>query len=231
MNTDFVTLSSLTQYCIDNDVDFEVWHGVTTHKDKRVRAHLLVSPANSPEAVVTFGDRKFGQRVSYATLAKNNKISVDVNDLILAIRRNSAVNQWKRSIQKDTPLFNLKSSHGNVQVSGTNTTADSETFENRGYATSFHSYELLVRNFLMDSSTEQVSEVAQTRFKLEIPETDPQPFISQEGTRYSAEAAEASTDLLTLFPRDMGAIPLNAKLDVEGKFRYPNIIEVSSISF
>lgn len=231
MNTDFVTLSSLTQHCIENDVDFEVWHGETTHKDNRVRTHLLVSPANSPEALVTFGDKQNGQRVSRVTLAKNDKIEVKLNDLIRAIRHNATTNKWKRAIQKETPLFNLKSTQGSVKVSGTNTTANSETFENREHHTAFHSYELLVRNFFMNAATEQVSEIDPTRFLLEIPEMDSQPFISEEGIRFTTEDANASTEALTLSPRDMSAIPLNAKLEVEGKFRYPNIIEVTDLSF
>lgn len=166
---DVVTLKSMTMLALEHDVDFEVFHGETTHKDKRVRAQMVLSLKDCPEVRVSFGDKKHDQRVSTVSLARNYKIPVKLADLITAMKQNSAGNHWFRLMNRETPLFNIESmGAGLIVITGTvqKGAEQSDHLENGEFC---KFYQLSVPNKLLNSSTSTVVETAPTTFYAEMP--------------------------------------------------------------
>lgn len=107
------TLIELINIALDNDVDFEIWHGETTHADKRTRTKMKIEIAGAPAVIIAFGDRKHGQLVSSISLSDNMKVPVKQEHLLAAMQQNKTPNQWRRDPDKTEPI------HLNLQAHGT----------------------------------------------------------------------------------------------------------------
>jgi len=93
------TLKSMTNLAIENDVDFEVWHGKSTTGS--VRSHMLINMTGLPAVHLRFGDKKHGQRVSDATLSGNANVHVKYDELAAIMAENESTSDWKRSEKND----------------------------------------------------------------------------------------------------------------------------------
>jgi len=165
--TDYNTLSTLTALAVENDVDIEIWHGETTHQDKRTRAHMLICPTDSPKVLVSFGDRKHGQRISRIALAGNDAIQVKEADLIQVMAENTTAKRWVRGIKQYTPMSQvLPFENGQVWVQG--------YVEPEGtLVDGMYEYVFVVRNFYgvpTEDGLKDVREAEPTNFKVRFPE-------------------------------------------------------------
>lgn len=111
---DVTTLKSLSALAIEHEADFEIIHGETTHKDKRVRAQMILSLTGCPEVRALFGDAKHGQRLSSIHLASNPAITVKQEHLLTALANHRATAGWRRTMTRETPLFNINAAEGNM---------------------------------------------------------------------------------------------------------------------
>lgn len=181
---DIVTLKSLAAIAIENEVDFEVIHGETTHKDKRVRAQMILSPANCPEVRVRFGDAKHGQRLSSISLASNSKVPVKKEHLLAVIADNSTNTGWRRTMNRETPLFNINMAENNMVSISANILKKmwTENTDTDGEKETLDHYDAMVRNYVADARTlsvfspePELIEVESTTFYVKVdPEEHPE---------------------------------------------------------
>lgn len=128
------TLNEFVTHAVNNNVDFEIWHGKTTNKTESVRTHMLIKLWDCPAVVATFGDEKHGKRLSMLTLSVNRNIAVNVDDLFTAMGEQSTLNEWKRDFDEmsdiSAPNFdNLNIIHTpNREISLVGTASDNGTF-------------------------------------------------------------------------------------------------------
>lgn len=113
-------LANITNTVIENDADFEVWHGKS--QNGSVRTHMLLHMNGLPSVHIRFGDKKHGQRVSDITLAGNENVHVKYDDLMVILTENEAYSDWKRSSTNDGAeenrvIANFLKNHGNDKVS------------------------------------------------------------------------------------------------------------------
>lgn len=111
---DVTTLKSLAALAIEHEADFEIIHGETTHKDKRVRAQMILSLTGCPEVRVLFGDAKHGQRLSSIHLASNPKVTVKQEHLLAVLADHRTASDWRRKMTRETPLFNINTAEDNM---------------------------------------------------------------------------------------------------------------------
>lgn len=181
---DIVTLKSLAALAIEHEVDFEVIHGETTHKDKRVRAQMVLSPADCPEVRVLFGDAKHGQRLSSIALASNPKVMVKQEHLLAVIADHSTNAGWRRTMTRETPLFNINPAEGNLISISANVVKKmwTETTDTDGEKETLDHYEAIVRNHVATAMTlsvftpePELIEVESTVFYVKVdPEEHPE---------------------------------------------------------
>jgi hypothetical protein len=146
MTQNYHTLSTLTALAIENDVDFEVWHGVTTAVDQRTRAHMIISPAYAPAVQVTFGDKKHDQRVSRLVLASGD-LQVKLADLIRTMSENTVRNRWKHDLPTEDFSYQKKFEGKDDTIA-----IDGQVVEYLGKEGIVHSYKVLMRNFIQTAS-------------------------------------------------------------------------------
>jgi hypothetical protein len=181
---DVLTLKSLASLAIEHEVDFEVIHGETTHKDKRVRAQMVLSPANCPEVRVLFGDAKHGQRLSSISLASNPKVLVKKEHLLAAVAENSTNAGWRRTMTRETPLFNINTTENNMISISANVIKKmwTEITDTDGEKETLDHYEAVVSNHVADARTlsvfspePELIEVESTVFYVKVdPEEHPE---------------------------------------------------------
>lgn len=152
---DFATLKSMSMLALEHDVDFEVFHGKTTHKDKRVRAQMLLSLSGCPTVRISFADKKNDQRVSRVALSGNDRITVKLHDVVEVMKQNNAETQWARLMGSETPLFNISNiGAGLVRVIAKIGEKDEER----------NSYRISVINTLFNPATGKLVETSPTYF-------------------------------------------------------------------
>ena len=162
---DAATLKSMSMLALEHDVDFEVFHGETTHKDKRVRAQMILSLNGCPEVRVRFGDKKHDQRVSTVNLSRNDKIPVKLADLISAMEQNSTGNHWFRLMDKETPLFNIEiTGDGLIVITGTVEEEDKDIDPHEIDGEIFDSYRISLPNILLNTGSSKLVTAAPTTF-------------------------------------------------------------------
>lgn len=167
--SEIMNLQKLVQMAIENDADFEVIHGVTTHKDKTVRAQMILNLQDVPSLHIAFGDKKHGQRVTLVALAGNRKINVKLADVIRALEANKVGQQWQRSLTSvETPLFNMEpTGDGKVRITGRiNPTSYLVTNDDGSEVT----MQVTVTNFMLSKG--QVVEVEPTLFNVSAPDSE-----------------------------------------------------------
>jgi hypothetical protein len=174
------TLKTLVSLAIEHDVDFEIYHGETTHSDKRVRAQMLISLKDCPEVRVLFGDKQHGQRLSSISLASNSKINVKKEHLLTAIEQNSTNSEWHRVMDRESNLINLTPAANNgIKVTGKTTGNPKLITDETG---SWHEYEIIIENHALNTITQQVIKTEPTRFHANIPVTPGTTPAYKEGT-------------------------------------------------
>jgi len=146
MTQNYHTLSTLTALAIENNVDFEVWHGVTTAADQRTRAHMIISPAYAPAVQVTFGDKKHDQRVSRLVLASGD-LQVKLADLTRTMSENTVRNRWKHDLPTEDFSYQKKFEGKDDTIA-----IDGQVVEYLGKEGIIHSYKVLMRNFIQTAS-------------------------------------------------------------------------------
>jgi hypothetical protein len=166
---DIVTLKSLSALAIENEADFEVFHGKTTHKDKRVRAQMILSLTGCPEVRVSFGDSKHGQRINAITLAGNNKIVVKQEHLLAVLEDHRTSADWRRVMTGETPLFNINTAEDNRISIAANIIKrlSSETIiPGNGEAETWDEFEVQISNHVMvtHSVDSEPVEIEPTKF-------------------------------------------------------------------
>jgi hypothetical protein len=169
---DVVTLKSLSALAIEHEADFEVFHGETTHKDKRVRAQMILSLSGCPEVRVSFGDAAHGQRISSITLANNPKITVKQEHLLTVLENHRTNADWRRvMMNRETPLFNIFPADNNlVSLTGNIVRRFSrETAISSGKTETWDEFEVRIANYVMDARYLNLS----ASDKTELFETDP----------------------------------------------------------
>ena len=179
---DVVTLKSLAALAIENDVDFEVFHGETTHADKRVRAQMVLSLEGCPDVRVAFGDKKHGQRINAITLAGNNKINVKQHQLLKAIEQNATNTTWKRVMTRESTVVNITPFGQNgIAIIGKTSGAPKLGRDATGFY-HWHEYEMVIENHVFNPVTQQVVKTEPTRFFANIPVAPGQAPAYAEGT-------------------------------------------------
>lgn len=185
---DVTTLKSLAALAIEHEADFEIIHGETTHKDKRVRAQMILSLTGCPEVRVLFGDAKHGQRLSSIHLASNSKISVKQEHLLAALADHRATSGWRRTMTRETPLFNIHPAEDNmVSISGNIVKKMwSETTVDNGESETVDEYEVWVRNHVASALTlsvfspeTELVEVESTVFYVKVNDEESPEFKEQ----------------------------------------------------
>jgi hypothetical protein len=166
---DVVTLNSLAALAIEHEADFEVFHGKTTHADKRVRAQMILSLEGCPDVRVAFGDKKHGQRINSITLAGNDKINVKQEQLLEALESNTATSQWQRVMDRDSTVININPSGDNkISLTGKIVGLPKLVEDETGFY-QWHEYEVLIENHVLNTVTQKVQEAEPTRFFARIP--------------------------------------------------------------
>lgn len=152
---DVVTLKSLSALAIEHEADFEVFHGETTHKDKRVRAQMVLSLTDCPEVRVLFGDAKHGQRISSIALASNPKVTVKQEHLLAMLENHRTAAGWRRAMTRETPLFNINPTEDNMISISANLVKRmwSETTIDNGESETVDEYEAWVSNHVASALT------------------------------------------------------------------------------
>jgi hypothetical protein len=145
---DVVTLKSLSSLAIEHEADFEIFHGETTHKDKRVRAQMILSLEGCPEVRVSFGDAKHGQRISSIALASNPKITVKQEHLLPVLEDHRTSADWRRTMTRETPLFNIRPVEDNLICISANIVRrlSRETLISGGNTETWDEYEVRIEN-------------------------------------------------------------------------------------
>lgn len=180
---DVVTLKSMSMLALEHDVDFEVFHGETTHKDKRVRAQMILSLNGCPEVRVRFGDKKHEQRVSTVSLSRNDKIQVKLADLISAMEQNSTGNHWFRLMDRETPLFNIATTgDGLIVITGKVEEEDKEIDHHEIDGEFIASYRISVPNILLNTGTSKLVTATPTTFHAAMTQNPLAQSIGKEVT-------------------------------------------------
>lgn len=182
---DIVTLKSMSMLALEHDVDFEVFHGETTHKDKRIRAQMVLSLKDCPAVRVSFGDKKHDQRVSTVALSGNYKIPVKLADLIVAMEQNHTGNHWSRLMDSETPLFNIQNiGAGLITITGVVEEHDEKIDRNMIEGEVRDTYRISVSNTLMNPVTADIINATPMTFHAELAlhsDIEADEFIPQAG--------------------------------------------------
>jgi len=242
MNLSQINLTDLTNLALENEVDIEVWHGVTTSKDRTVRRHMRLTPAGCPTVLITFGDRKNGELGSVIHIEGHKKLRVRFQDVYSQILVNRSNNQW-RTTPGEAEQPNLSALYANpqhpyrVSISG-------NKLEHAADGVSNH-YTLTARNVVVtrDGGTGHLFDTDPTVVDLWLPEHDPQPFLGTDRTRWSEAALQAALQADARWrqgcsyqyaPRDMRTFDEghDGAFHFEGTYVYPNrIIDLVNLEY
>jgi hypothetical protein len=218
MTDDVMTLTGLVTLALQYEIDHEVWYAHTT--SGTVRAKMMLSITGNPTVIVDFGDKKHGQRVSRATVSGSGKIKVNMHDVLQSMSNNAVEGKWRTGEPEPKSINSSIMAPLGEQVSI------------KGYVNGlveendrFFFYSMRAKEYVMNVETREVEFVNEERYTLQIPKTDPSPYINDFGY-YSSDPNHGEHE-----SRDMGAIPENMRVEVIGKYRYPDIIEVTNLDY
>lgn len=118
-----VSFQAVVDLCVKNHIDFEVWNGTTTHKEKSVRRQMLVNPLNKPSIFVTFGDVAHGEIVSHISASGNHMLEVTKQELLDTISVIADARPWSASelgtgVSSETNFTVLDKNKRTVLISG-----------------------------------------------------------------------------------------------------------------
>lgn len=118
-----VSFQDIVELCLQNSVDFEVWHGKTTHKELSIRRQMLINPVNKPSIFVTFGDVKHGEQVSHISVSGNKMLEVSREELVATVSTQSNPRVWSSDelgseVNAETAFTVLNKNSRVVLVSG-----------------------------------------------------------------------------------------------------------------
>lgn len=176
------TLKTLAGLAIDHDANFEIYHGETTHKDKRTRAQMILSLEGCPDVRILFGDKKHGQRLSSIHLAGNSKITIKQEHLLEALAKNSTTTPWRRIMENDTNVINIfPAANNEIKITGT-IAGEPKTLTDETGTYHWHEYEILIENLAFSPTSQEVFTLEPTRFLATIPHIPGATQTYKEGT-------------------------------------------------
>lgn len=195
------TIKDIATLCIENDVDFEIWHGEDPRKVERAAMLINLNPAIR----IDFGDKKHNQRISRIHLAGNHKVPVKEKELVAAIKAHELSASWNTGSIPEVPAFEwdfttAAQGHVKVRVSGEITVEPEED----------ETFTLLI-------PAEVVRNYYSTRDR-ELLHTTAIPVILRN-KGLNEWQVQNSKEHLTL----------GQWINVAGQFTYPNIIEAESM--
>lgn len=218
MKNSIVTLESLAGLALQHEVDHEVWYADSTSGVRR--AKMMLSVAGHPTVIVDFGDKKHGQRVSRATVSGSGKINVQIEDVVQAMKKNAVTSTWRTGDPETVSISShlMDAISDKVRIKGT-------ILDFLGYVDNCFIYRVSVKTFTFNSESQEREILEERIYTVKVPEKDPSPYLNDFGYRVINED-EGDYD-----PRDVSEIPVNTKVEVIGKYRFPDIIEVSHLEY
>lgn len=106
------SFKEIIELCVNNKIDFEVWHGLTTHKEKSVRRQIQVSFPDAPGLFATFGDERHGEKLGRIIVSGNKNLRINASEFVEILSNPTKVfRDWKT-----TELGNEIMSENNLTV-------------------------------------------------------------------------------------------------------------------
>ena len=157
-------INDIISLCLTHDVDFEIFHGDTRHKNEgsNVRAAMLIEL--SPALRIDFGDKRHGCLVSRIHVANSPLLKVTSEQLIESIEANTVDNVWHKQtateeLVDDAALasaFHYDKKSGLSHIRGTvSSEVEKSTVDNELKL----SFDVTVKQFVLNTITKSVHEL------------------------------------------------------------------------
>jgi len=206
------SLTSMVALCIENDVDFEVFHGESTNKSSGNRATMLIDFSPNPAIRIDFGDKKHGKLVSRIHVAGDYRLKLKIEQVIASIESHVTLNDWKTEATNENRVAAiLRHGVGTDTVAAEGKVKDGAKFiENEGEL--FLTFDILVPQYVQNTITKSITQLDDVVVTVEHKVKD------KESVRFSydylnTEGAVSYAEGVYIYPSTIRSAFIGSELD------------------